>query len=745
MITKPKSPKSPSKVGFLIKRVLLLSIGSLMFPSVVVPLLPNSWEQKLASQIPSMIQAQESQPVAQKTVLKIAVLAKRGTEKAINQWAPLTEYLSANILEYEFQIVPLNFEEMYQAVEENSVDFFLANPGMYVDFEADYGANRIATLKNLRLDNPYTVFGGVILTNANRQGIDELTDLKGKTFMAVNETSLGGWQMAWSVLKEQGIEPQKHFKQLVFGNTHDAVVEAVLKGEVDAGTVRTDTLERMAAEGKIKLADFKILNPQEDPENDFPFVRSTPLYPEWPFAVTKKVPVTISEKVSAALLSMPKDSPAAVAAKSEGWTIPLNYRPVHQLFIDLHIGPYEELGELTLAQLIQKMWIFIVAAVFAIAGIIIYFQKRSLAEQKMSEQTLNKLNKSLEQSAEEQRLEKEKQQQEKEQLENAIYTLIDEVVDATDGDLTVRANLDSMALSTVADLFNAIIDNLQEIAIEAKQSTTQVGYSLKENELAIRSLAEQAITEAEETRNTLVSVEQMSQSIQTVAQSASQVEKIADDTYNTIVQSTGNMDLTVDSILTLRTTVGETAKKMNRLRESSAKISEVVSLIEEIALKTNVLAINTSSEADRAGEYGRGFTIIAEQVGALAKQCTAATKEIASIVATIQRETQEVNQAMESGTNQVVESTRLVESTKQSLGLVLEKSQEINHLMGSISQTTVSQANTSQIVTNLMQKIAQLSETTSKSSKEVAQSIVETAQVAQNLESTVAKFKVKSD
>ncbi len=726
-------------------KLLFLSISSLILPSLLVPSLPNSLEQKISAQIPIIIQAQESPPVVQKTVLKIGVLAKRGTEKALNQWGALAEYLSANIPGYEFQIVPLNFEEMYQSVENNSIDFFLANPGMYVDFEADYGANRIATLKNLRLGNPYTIFGGVILTNANRQDIETLKDLKGKTFMAVNETSLGGWQMAWAVLKEQGIQPQKHFTELSFGNTHDTVVEAVLKGEVDAGTVRTDTLERMAQEGKINLADFKILNQQQDPDGKFPFLRSTALYPEWPFAVTRDVPIEISEEVSAALLRMPEDSPAAIAAKSEGWTIPLNYRPVHQLFIDLHIGPYEHLGELTLTQLIQKLWIFIVLALLALAGLTIYFQKRSLGQQKVNEQALSELNKSLEESAEEQRQQKEQQQKEKEQLEAAIYTLIDEVSDATEGDLTVRANLDSMELSTVADIFNAIIDNLQEIAIEAKQSTSQVGSALKENESAIRSLAEQAIAEAEETRNTLMSVEQMSQSIQAVAENASQVEKIADDTYNTIVDSTDNMNLTVDSILNLRTTVGETAKKMKRLRESSAKISEVVSVIEEIALKTNVLAINTSSEADRAGEYGRGFTIIAEQVGTLAKQCTAATKEIASIVATIQRETQEVNQAMESGTTQVVESTRLVESTKQSLGLVLDKSQEINQLMSSISQKTVSQANTSQDVTNLIQKIAQLSETTSQSSKEVAKSIFETAQVAQNLESTVAKFKVTSD
>ena len=336
----------------------------------------------------------------------------------------------------------------------------------------------------------------------------------------------------------------------------------------------------------------------------------------------------------------------------------------------------------------------------------------------------------------------EEQRQEKEQLELAIYTLIDEISGATDGDLTVRANLDSMELSTVADLFNAIIDNLQEIAIEAKQSSGQVGLSLQQNEQSIRKLAEQAIAEAEETRSTLIYVEQMSQSIQTVAANASQAEQIADDTYNTVLSSTNDMDSTVDSILSLRTTVSETANKMQRLAESSQKISQAVSLIEEISLKTNVLAINAGAEADRAGEYGQGFSIVAEQVGALAEQSKTAIKEVASIVSRIQAETQEVRQAMESGTVQVANTTRLVENTKQSLAQVLEKSQKIDQLMESISVSTVSQADTSQNVTNLMQKIAQLSANTSQSSTEVAQSIEETAKVAQKLESTVAQFKV---
>ena len=334
------------------------------------------------------------------------------------------------------------------------------------------------------------------------------------------------------------------------------------------------------------------------------------------------------------------------------------------------------------------------------------------------------------------------QKQEKEKLETAIFTLINEVSDATNGDLTVRANLDSMELSTVADLFNAIIDNLQEIAIEAQQSTSQVGSSLRRNETEMRLLAEKAISEAEETRNTLMSVEQLAQSIQAVATNANQAEQIADDTYNTIVHSTNNMDLTVESILTLQATVSETSQKMKRLDESSHKIAEAVSSIEAIALKTNVLAINASAEADRAGEFGQGFAIVAEQVSLLAKQSSAALQDIARTVGLIQAETEEVNLAMRSGNDQVLETSLLVKSTKETLEQALEKSQSINQLMESISQSTISQSTTSENVTELMQKIAKLSETTSLSSKRVARSIVETANVAEKLESTVSQFKV---
>jgi len=170
----------------------------------------------------------------------------------------------------------------------------------------------------------------------------------------------------------------------------------------------------------------------------------------------------------------------------------------------------------------------------------------------------------------------------------------------------------------------------------------------------------------------------------------------------------------------------------------------VVSLINQIALKTNILALNARIEAARAGEEGEGFVVVAEEVGALADQSARATQEIEQVVATIQKETSEVVMAMETGTSQVVKGTHLVQDAKESLGQILTVAQEINNLLQSISQATVSQSTTSQAVTALMQTVTQTSRQTAASSQEVADSLEGTAELAQELEAAVGQFKVEA-
>jgi|GEM_PF-1284543 len=729
--------------------IVLLSFTSLLFPSITPQIAANSLTKNIlpgaaiskadtsviANDNENLVaQVDSTAPKTQKKVFKIATIALRGKDKAINKWTPLADYLSETISEYDFELVPMDFDEIYEAAEKKEFDFLLANPGMYVDFEARYGANRIATLKNLRLGDAYTEFGAVIFTKADRQDIGELKDFKGKTFMGVNEVAFGGWQMAWGVFKDNGINPQKQFKDLTWAGTHDKVVMTVLNGEVDGGTVRTDTLERMVAEGKIKIEDFKIINQQKDSQGRFPFLVSTPLYPEWPFAATKGASLDVEESVAKALLNMPKDHPAATTAKSEGWTVPLNYRPIHDLFIDLSVAPYDEIGQITFEDLLWY-WVAIAGILVTLGGVTIYFQRRSLNQTQINEKSLNALNRSLEESANEQR-------QEREALEEAISSLMDSLEPASEGDLTVRAQLLEGDVGIIADLFNAIVENLRDIAVQTKTSASEVSLSLGDNEVTIRQLAEEAVVEAKQIQQTLSSVANISESIKEVADSAEKTATISNDAFATAQEGNKAMDLTVQSIQGLRNTVGDTAKKIKRLGESAQQISQVVSLIDEIALKTNLLAINASVEAARAGELGQGFTAVAEQVGALAEQSANATKEISQLVQGIQSETQEVVAAMEVGTTQVVASTRLVEDTKTRLQAVLDKSQDIDRLMQSISQATVSQAETSEIVTETMKQVTSASSKRSQSSRQIAEAIKGTTNIVQELQESVAQFKV---
>jgi two-component system sensor histidine kinase TtrS len=252
---------------------------------------------------------------------------------------------------------------------------------------------------NVRHGQVYKEFGAVIFTRADRDDIRDLRDLKHASFAAVDSEAFGGFQMAWRELAEAGIDPFHDLAQLKFvGFPQDEVVFQVRDGKVDAGTVRTDVLERMAGQGLIELDDYRILNPRV--EEGFPFRHSTRLYPEWAFAKAKQTSDEIAKAVTMALLSMPADHPAATAGKNAGWTVPLDYQRVHDLFRDLHIGPYKHFGELTLGGIVKRYWYWF-AALLAVLGFSIFHNIRvkRLVGQRTAE--LVRTNRTLEDEASE--------------------------------------------------------------------------------------------------------------------------------------------------------------------------------------------------------------------------------------------------------------------------------------------------------------------------------------------------------
>ena len=297
-----------------------------------------------------------------KETIKIGILAKRGIPQTVQQWQPLAEYLNQQIPAYTFEIVPLGFNDLNNAVAHASVDFVVTNTFQYVTFEYRYGTSRIATLQNHSdITSGQQRFGGVIFTRKDNTDIHTLEEIQNKRFAAVDPESFGGWIMGKKELLDHGIK-EDDFSQLLFLNSHDAVVHAVLEGRVDAGTVRSDTLERMAREGKIRLDQVRIIAPKKYP--GFPFIVSTALYPEWPFAKLSHTSDKLAESVLIALLGITPELEVAKRTDTDHWTIPMDYSAVHDLLKTLNMPPYNV--EITLSAVIKKYAMQIV-----LAGIII--------------------------------------------------------------------------------------------------------------------------------------------------------------------------------------------------------------------------------------------------------------------------------------------------------------------------------------------------------------------------------------
>ncbi|MGB8145708.1 MAG: PhnD/SsuA/transferrin family substrate-binding protein [Chromatiaceae bacterium] len=296
-------------------------------------------------------------PAAAIQEIRIGVLSHRGTDLTLAHWQATADYLTSALEGYRFEIVPLPFSRITEFVEMEFVDFILVNPGIYVDLEVRHGISRLATLNNRVGPLSLNQFSSVIFTRQERQDLNRLADLAGQDFLAVDETSLGGFEMAWDELLRQGVDPYHDFARLDFAGDHDSVVMAVLLGQADAGTVRTNILERMAAQGLIDLDQFKVLNPQ--PTDRFPLVHSTLLYPEWPFSKVSHTPSDLAQQVAVALLNMSPDHPAALEGSYAGWTVPLDYQPVHELFRRLKLPPYDH--DFTLRDVVQRYLVWVVA------------------------------------------------------------------------------------------------------------------------------------------------------------------------------------------------------------------------------------------------------------------------------------------------------------------------------------------------------------------------------------------------
>lgn len=297
---------------------------------------------------------------------KIGVLAKRGAKHCLQKWSATAEYLSQNISGYSFSIVPLSFDQVLTATEKSEIDFVLTNSSYYVTLEINHQADRLVTLINKDVNNkPMSTFAGVIFTRADSYDLTSMKDFVGKSFVAVDPKSLGGWLAVLLEFKRAGIKPRKDFAKLSFVGTHDAAIYAVRDGKADAGCVRTSTLERMAEEGKINLTDFKVIHGLSSPKHllhEHHLLHSTRSYPEWPLARLKHINNALAIQVAITLIDMPSDSHAAQRSHSFGWSVPLNYQSVHEALRELRIGPYRDYGKVSAADIFKQYWAYLLSA-----------------------------------------------------------------------------------------------------------------------------------------------------------------------------------------------------------------------------------------------------------------------------------------------------------------------------------------------------------------------------------------------
>ncbi|MHC5774064.1 GAF domain-containing protein [Nostoc sp.] len=330
----------------------------------------------------------------------------------------------------------------------------------------------------------------------------------------------------------------------------------------------------------------------------------------------------------------------------------------------------------------------------------------------------------------------------KELLQQRSIQLLMALRPALTGDLTVRAPITEDELGTIADAYNSTLQALRQIVIQVQGAAQQVAQTSSNSDASLAGLTNLAQQQSEEITAALGEIQLMVDSTQAVVANAELVQLAVQQANQTVESGDTAMNLTVKAIQGIRETVAQTSKKIKRLSESSQKISKVVNLIGNFATQTNVLALNAAIEATRAGEYGKGFAVVADEVRSLSRQSAAASIEIEKLVQEIQAETGEVAVAMETGIQQVVEGTNLVNDTRQNLNAIVSATAEISQLIERITAATQKQMTQSVTVTKSMQDVAGIANKTFAESQEIASVFQDLSGMAKDLLTTAGKFKV---
>ncbi|EKF72942.1 methyl-accepting chemotaxis protein [Alcanivorax hongdengensis A-11-3] len=324
----------------------------------------------------------------------------------------------------------------------------------------------------------------------------------------------------------------------------------------------------------------------------------------------------------------------------------------------------------------------------------------------------------------------------------AILRLLDELGDLADGDLTVQATVTEDFTGAIADSINYSIDQLRSLVQTINNTAVQVASAAQETQSTAMHLAEASEHQAQEIAGASAAVNEMAVSIDQVSANAAESAAVAERAVAIANKGAEVVQATIHGMDTIREQIQETSKRIKRLGESSQEIGDIVSLINDIADQTNILALNAAIQASMAGEAGRGFAVVADEVQRLAERSAAATKQIETLVKTIQTDTNEAVISMEATTAEVVKGARLAQDAGVALEEIENVSKTLADLIQNISNAARQQAASAGHISNTMNVIQEITSQTSAGTTATARSIGNLAEMAQEMRNSVAGFRL---
>jgi len=348
--------------------------------------------------------------------------------------------------------------------------------------------------------------------------------------------------------------------------------------------------------------------------------------------------------------------------------------------------------------------------------------------------------------AEQQRQEAEQQEQEAKRVNDAnqaaILRLMNELQTVAEGDLTQEATVTEDITGAIADSVNYTVEELRQLVGNVQSTATKVAQTTAQVESTSTELLAASTEQLREIRETGQSVLDMAGRINQVSGQAQESAQVARQSLQAAESGLAAVQNAIGGMNSIRDQIQETSKRIKRLGESSQEIGEITELISDITEQTNVLALNAAIQAASAGEAGRGFSVVAEEVQRLAERSADATRQISALVRAIQTDTQDAVAAMERSTQGVVEGAKLSDNAGTALTEIDQVSRRLAELIEQISSTAAKEAESANVVAGNIQHIFAVTEQTGEGTRSTAQQVRELSRMAEELRQSVSRFKI---